>query len=534
MAEVVHTAAPAYIGRNGGNLGKEYAGIAAVPLGPLGQGIAGPPPRERREHPKAEKHRVDWSAGPGGPKGYGAAVPRKFVLTGGIRNKQLEGFVGAADHAAKQEALQEACARPQTSYARGGGPDQKEAAVRSAERAMRPWSAYAGNGGGHGANFGYMVDNPPPYPDGSPAPPGFDYPGVKQALAIHKAAKQVKGKGAGQMNAEGAYSCQQGHRARELWPRDIALPPQYCAGCRGQHDPAKERNPAWEPYTPAARLKGLNLLGTRFTWALERRQLCVTLNDGSRVKPVRWTWRVKDAEGDEVLAQPANLSKQDFVNQLALMFDGLREGHEPYRHLATEAVHAFLRTHSPHLKAAATECLPGLRLALQTYEPSLAGHALLMLQCLIHSHHAVGRTIAPHISQLLPAMALLRPKHFVVHLPPPFCVGPAGSFSGNGMAPEAGRRRCHVCNVPVDKEYASMCSNVRAANAALANPHLLGEPVAAKDHKRHPLKGRSSKKYHLSRLIDSTLDLLVQHGGKQALQAVKSAIPTYSYFDPKD
>lgn len=37
---------------------------------------------------------------------------------------------------------------------------------------------------------------------------------------------------------------------------------------------------------------------------------------------VKWTWRVKDAEGDEVLAQPANLSKQDFVNQLALMFDG--------------------------------------------------------------------------------------------------------------------------------------------------------------------------------------------------------------------
>eukprot|EP00983_Pelagomonas_calceolata_P030549 958398-Pelagomonas_calceolata.AAC.2 len=35
--------------------------------------------------------RVDWSAGPGGPKGYGAAVPRKFVLTGGIRNKQEKG-----------------------------------------------------------------------------------------------------------------------------------------------------------------------------------------------------------------------------------------------------------------------------------------------------------------------------------------------------------------------------------------------------------------------------------------------------------
>jgi hypothetical protein len=56
----------------------------------------------------------------------------------------------------------------------------------------------------------------------------------------------------------------------------------------GGHDPGKERNPAWEPYTPAARLRGLNLLGTKFTWALERKQLCVTLNDGSSVRPVRY------------------------------------------------------------------------------------------------------------------------------------------------------------------------------------------------------------------------------------------------------
>ncbi|KAF5827744.1 hypothetical protein DUNSADRAFT_150 [Dunaliella salina] len=287
MAEVVHSAAPAYSGQN---LGKEYAGIAAVPLGPLGQGLAGPPPRGRREHPKPEKHRAEWSAGPGGPKGYGAVVPRKYVMTGGIRNKQLEGFVGAAEQAAMQDALQEARARPQTSHPRGmDGPNQKEIAIRSAERAMRPWSAYAGNGERHGANFGYMVNNPPPGPDGKPAPPGFDYPKVKQVLAVNKAAEQVKGKGAGQRNAEGAYSCHPKQPARELF-------------------------------------------------------------------------------------------KQDFVNQLALMFDGLREGHEPYRHLATEAVHAFLRTRSPHLKAAATECLPGLRLALQTYEPSLVGHALLMLQ----------------------------------------------------------------------------------------------------------------------------------------------------------
>ncbi len=59
---------------------------------------------------------------------------------------------------------------------------------------------------------------------------------------------------------------------------------------------------------------------------------------------------------------------------------GLREGHEPYRHLATQAAQAFLDTGAPHLPAAAPELVRPLRLALQTYEPSLVGHAVLMLQ----------------------------------------------------------------------------------------------------------------------------------------------------------
>lgn len=71
------------------------------------------------------------------------------------------------------------------------------------------------------------------------------------------------------------------HIHTHMWAR------MHTCGHSGEHDPSKERNPLWEPYSPAARLKGLGLLGTKFTWALERRQLCVALNDGSRVKPVR-------------------------------------------------------------------------------------------------------------------------------------------------------------------------------------------------------------------------------------------------------
>lgn len=44
---------------------------------------------------------------------------------------------------------------------------------------------------------------------------------------------------------------------------------------------------------------------------------------------------------------------------------GLREGHEPYRHLATQAAQAFLDTGSPFLPKAAQAMAKPLRLALQ-------------------------------------------------------------------------------------------------------------------------------------------------------------------------
>jgi hypothetical protein len=53
----------------------------------------------------------------------------------------------------------------------------------------------------------------------------------------------------------------------------------------------------------------------------------------------------------------------------------------------------------------------------------------------------MGPQLAPHLKSLLPVMALFRRKHFVVHLPPPFCVGATGSFTGSGLAPESGARK---------------------------------------------------------------------------------------------
>ncbi|KAJ9529293.1 hypothetical protein QJQ45_007974 [Haematococcus lacustris] len=441
-----------------------------------------------------------------------------------------------------------------TTRAVAGGVYQKEAAIRAAERAIRPWSAITGLGERQGAPApGHLLQaeaaawSPPRLASQAPA---YQPPGELHAEAVAAAAAQVRQDqrqgqvsrpGMGQRGSPGAWSPMEGQPARELWPQDLALPPKYCAGCRGNHDVSKERNAAWEPYTPAMRLQNLNCLPSKFQTALVRGQLCVALNDSS-IAPVRWTWKTRDADGDETLVQPGNMDADSFARQLSLMFEGgwfmsramrvcLREGHEPYRHLASQAALAFLATRSPHLVSALPSLVPPLRLALQTYEPSLVGHALLMLQRLLRAHPGVGSALAPHLRHLLPVLALFRRRHFELQLPPPFCLAPAGSFTGSGLAPEAGARKCTVCGYPVDKEVASQQARAQFQAAAEANPHLLDSP-RQQEFKRAAWRGRASKRYVLQEVINETLELLVAAGGGAALKAVQHAIPTFCYHNP--
>ncbi len=74
----------------------------------------------------------------------------------------------------------------------------------------------------------------------------------------------------------------------------------FLRAAAGDHDPENEMNPLWEPYTPTQRLACLGQLQSDFVKALLNRQLCVALNDDSRVNPVRWTWVVTDGDGDDV------------------------------------------------------------------------------------------------------------------------------------------------------------------------------------------------------------------------------------------
>lgn len=177
------------------------------------------------------------------------------------------------------------------------------------------------------------------------------------------------------------------------------------------------------------------------------------------------------------------------------MFDGLREGHEPYRHLATQACLAFLETGSPHLIAAGPKSVKPMRLALQTYEPHLVGHMLTIIKRLLRSHPGVGPALCPHFPHLLPYMALFRPRRFNLHLPPPFCLPPCGSFTGRGDAPEAGGRACKVCGAPVDKSFDMKKRYAAAHEARAGNAHLFDIELPKEGGSSGGLiKGRPSKK----------------------------------------
>ena len=300
-------------------------------------------------------------------------------------------------------------------------------------------------------------------------------------------------------------------------------------------------NPAWEPYSPADRLRNLNMLETKFSVALSKGFLCAKQNSDNVSKPVLWTWKVKvkDEHGGidvipitpEMMASDPN-RKEEFISQLVLMYEGLREGHEPYRHLATCAAKAFLKTESSYIVDAVDRLMKPITLGLQTYEPHLVGHMLMMVQALLRSHPAFGPTFRPFLPKILPYLALFRPRSFMLHLPPPLCIPSTGSFAGTGVSSKSGSRTCNVCEHPIDKETKALRQQAKAEEARRQNAHLFDESLPQRNP-RYPLNGRKSKKYELSQLISDTLDLIVQLCGPGTLPAVQRIIPRYCYFDPQ-
>ncbi|MEW5316788.1 MAG: hypothetical protein WDW38_008138 [Sanguina aurantia] len=347
-------------------------------------------------------------------------------------------------------------------------------------------------------------------------------------IGEQRGVRQVTRTGTGQVGTASAWAPREGAVGRELWAVDLSLPAKFCAACRGNHEPANEMNPDWQPYTPKMRLSNMHMLDSKFKRALVQGALCVKLNPDSRVTPIRWLWT--SPEGDSLT--PSSMGQEQFCEQLALMFDGLREGHEPYRHLATSAATAFLATGSPHLLHAVPALVAPLKLGLNTCSPPLVGHTLLVIQRLLLSHPRMGPHLAPHYKHLLPVMALFRSTAAQLDLPPPFCVGPTGSFTGTGSDPEASSRSCPVCGSPVDKEHASRVARASAMRQQDSNAALADKPLP-RVTKRNALQGRRSKRYVLSELITATLELMVQAGGKQGLAVVKNYVPTFEYYNPK-
>ncbi|GLC37620.1 hypothetical protein PLESTB_001667200 [Pleodorina starrii] len=491
--------------------------------GILGPMASVPPAQHTPVPPHQAPFTPPWV--PSGPEPQAA-----FAMEAGIRHRQVEAYVGAS--AAAAEALGEDWVgrrEPRRTPSGPAAPYQKAAAQRAAERALRPWDPVSGAGERAGAallrvpgaNAGAASLAPPD------APSLFVPPGQLQAEAVAAAAGRVGRGGEGQRRAEGAVSAREGAPARELWAVGLFKePPKYCTACRGGHEPSKVANPEWQPYSPAVRLGNLQLLDTKFRRAMAKGMLCCQLSD-SLWEPVRWS------------TQPAAMTPHQFRQQLALALDGIREGHEPFRFLASRAVEALLAApgRGTLVAGAIPELVAPLKLCLNTMQPQLVGGALLIIIRLLGCHPSVASALGPFLRHLLPTLAVFRSHRRPLELPAPVCLPPTGSFSGSGAPRGSVSRACRVCGAPVFRE----CDKAAAAREGVAvawagSPEVAAAAgsAAAEGTAAKRLPGRMCSRYTLESLVEEVLGMLAGGGGEVARRLIRSYIPGFTYYPPQD
>ncbi|GIL68371.1 hypothetical protein Vafri_21671 [Volvox africanus] len=269
--------------------------------------------------------------------------------------------------------------------------------------------------------------------------------------------------------------------------------------------------------------------------------LCFKLSE-SLWEPVQWS------------VQPTVMPDEQFRQQLALAFDGAREGHEPFRFLASRAVEAFLAaapTRGSQVAAAVPELVAPLKLCLNTMQPQLVGGLLLLLIRLLRCHPAVPVALAPYCRHLLPGLAVFRSHRRPLELPAPVCLPPTGSFSGSGAPHGSASRSCRVCGAPVYREY----DKSEARETEVAKPLVWGTPETAAaaqmglGNKAAPaaaapkepslaaakrLPGRMCQRYTLESLIEEVLGLMAASGGEIAWRLIRSYVPGFTYYPPED
>ncbi|GIM01709.1 hypothetical protein Vretimale_6449 [Volvox reticuliferus] len=403
-----------------------------------------------------------------------------------------------------------------------------------------------------------------------PSDPGTPFPEPESARAPHcsrwLAAMRAKPPSPPQMRPHCSY---RRHRQLQRWWRQrrvewvaavrTRMPPRGRSQCGrgprlgscgqwscfrsrpGGHEASKVGNPEWQPYSPAVRLGNLQMLDTKFRRAMRKGLLCFKLSE-SLWQPVQWS------------VQPTVMPVEQFRQQLALAFDGVREGHEPFRFLASRAVEDLLAaamTRGSQVAAAVPELVAPLKLCLNTMQPQLVGGLLLLLIRLLRCHPAVPVALAPYCRHLLPGLAVFRSHRRLLELPAPVCLPPTGSFSGSGAPHGSVSRSCRICGVPVYREYekaagwelevpkplvwgtpeAAAIAQAGLGNKPAAAPAAAVEPSAAAAKR---LPGRMCRRYTLESLIEEVLGLMAASGGETASRVIRNYVPGFTYYPPQD
>jgi hypothetical protein len=101
----------------------------------------------------------------------------------------------------------------------------------------------------------------------------------------------------------------------------------------------------------------------------------------------------------------------DYHHYLPIFFDGLREKHDPYRHLAIQGTFEMLEKGGSKVLPVIPQVIIPIKTALNSRDPDVICVMLKMLQKLVSCGDMIGEALVPYYRQILPVLNIFKQRN---------------------------------------------------------------------------------------------------------------------------
>jgi hypothetical protein len=119
---------------------------------------------------------------------------------------------------------------------------------------------------------------------------------------------------------------------------------------------------------------------------------------------------VGHATGSKIIWK-VTVEQLDYHHYLPIFFDGLREKHDPYRHLAIQGTFEMLEKGGSKVLPVIPQVIIPIKTALNSRDPDVICVMLKMLQKLVSCGDMIGEALVPYYRQILPVLNIFKQRN---------------------------------------------------------------------------------------------------------------------------